>query len=930
MQKNKQSYIQITGAKVHNLKGASVKIPRNSLTVITGVSGSGKSSLAFDTLYAEGQRRYVESLSSYARQFLGRLEKPDVESITGLSPAIAIEQKVISKSSRSTIATTTEIFEYLKLLFARIGKTYSPISGNEVKSHSVEDVVNAITTFDDTFSFGILAALPTDKKLEDHLKILIQQGFSRVYIIDQGYKRIEDLAEENLKDIAISQVLLAIDRLSFDGLDEFDRSRAVDGINTAFYEGNGSCTILFEREDGSKTTQNFSNKFELDGIVFEKPNEAFFSFNNPYGACKSCEGFGSIIGIDPDLVIPDSSLSVYNDAVVCWKGEKMSEWKDQFIAKASETGFPIHKAIDDLSPEDLKILWNGAKGCKGINAFFKYLEQKSYKIQYRVMLSRYRGKTACTECEGSRIRKDAHYVKINEHSISDILKMTIGKAQQFFNTIQLSEFEFKVADRLLIEIKARLSFLMDVGLNYLSLDRLSNTLSGGESQRINLATSLGSSLVGSTYILDEPSIGLHPKDTLNLIRVLKNLRNQGNTVVVVEHDEEIMRQSDYLIDMGPLAGSNGGEVCFQGDLTQILKADTLTGNYLNKQLSLPSIKHPLLVKEFIEIHQAKEHNLKGIDVKFPVNSFSVLVGVSGSGKSTLIKDILYPALSQKLGLGGSKPGKHKEIKYPSKKITSVEYVDQNPIGKSSRSNPVTYVKAFDEIRNLYAGLAQAKKEGLKPAHFSFNVSGGRCDECEGEGSIKIEMQFMADVHLNCESCNGKRYKEEILDIKFEGLSIADILDSTIDDAVAFFTTHAKKRACQKIIDKLTPLQQVGLGYLKLGQSSNTLSGGEAQRIKLASFIAKGNAKDQILFLFDEPTTGLHFYDIQNLLDSFQLLLEAGHSIICIEHNVDLIKAANWLVEIGPEGGDKGGELLYQGPLADAKKDKQSLMAGFMG
>ncbi len=916
---------------MHNLKGVNARIPRNSFTVITGVSGSGKSSLAFDTLYAEGQRRYVESLSSYARQFLGRLQKPDVENILGLSPAIAIEQKVISKNSRSTVGTTTEIYEYLKLLYARIGKTISPISGEEVKRHTTQDVLDEIRGVSNKKSLVILAPFSLEnREPAAQIKIYQQQGFARIHIENQGFKRIEQITENELLELEPSQIKLAIDRLSVSE-NEFDETRFNDGVNTAFFEGHGECEILVATEDGDEKAYHFSNRFELDGMQFEEPNEAFFSFNNPYGACKTCEGFGSIIGIDPDLVIPNTNLSVYEDAVACWRGEKMSEWKNALIKNADKSNFPIHRPINKLTKKEYDLLWNGNRHFKGLNRFFKYLEEKSYKIQFRVMLSRYRGKTPCPDCHGSRIRKDAGYVKINNTAITDLLPKPIEQVYDFFQNLKLSDFEIEVSERLLREITDRLRFLKQVGLGYLTLDRLSNTLSGGESQRINLATSLGSSLVGSTYILDEPSIGLHPKDTENLIRVLMELRDTGNTVVVVEHDEEIMRQADYIIDMGPLAGNLGGEVCFQGTVKEILKANTLTGKYLagNQEALQPETSSIKKTTRKLILQGAHEHNLKNIDVEFPINQLSVVTGVSGSGKSTLIGDILYPALLHSLGQSGPKPGKHQEIKFPKSHLTEVEYVDQNPIGKSSRSNPVTYVKAYDEIRNLFAQQAGSKTHGFKASHFSFNIPGGRCEECEGEGEKTIEMQFMADVKLLCESCNGKRFKQDILDIHYRGKSISDILDCTIDEAIDFFSTDQKSRYAKKVVDKLVPLQQVGLGYLTLGQSSSTLSGGEAQRIKLASFIGKGKNQKPILFLFDEPTTGLHHHDINKLLDAFKLLLDAGHTIICIEHNLDLIHAASWIVDIGPFGGEAGGNLLYQGPTAGIHGAKESITKTYL-
>jgi excinuclease ABC subunit A len=930
MKKNKNEELDprkniiIKGARVHNLKNVSLAIPRNQLTVITGLSGSGKSSLAFDTLFAEGQRRYVESLSSYARQFLGRLDKPDVDTIQGISPAVAIEQKVTSRTSRSTVGTTTEIYDYMKLLYARIGKTFSPISGKEVKRHRVEDVIDFISKQKEEERYYILAPVLIEKgtDIKKKLEILEQQGFSRIKINDEVYK----INEIEIKLKASDKLYIVIDRVT-GSKDEENLARISDSVGSAFFEGRGICII--ELVD-SKKLQEFSNKFEEDGITFEEPSLNLFSFNNPVGACKTCEGFGSIIGIDENLVVPNKSLSLYEDAIVPWRGEKMSEWKDQVIMNARKSDFPIHRPYAELTQKQKDLLWNGDKYFNGLNDFFKFLESESYKIQYRVMLSRYRGKTSCPDCKGTRLRKDANYVKIDGKGISDVVNMPIGECLDFFLKIKISKHDEKVALRILTEIRNRLKYLTDVGLEYLTLNRLSNTLSGGESQRINLATSLGSSLVGSMYILDEPSIGLHPRDTQRLIGVLKELKAQGNTVIVVEHDEEVMRSADTVIDMGPEAGTNGGNVVFNGHIDELIKkGNTLTADYLSGKRMIKMAKQHKPGKDKIIIKGARENNLKNVSVEFPLRCFTVITGVSGSGKSSLVRDILYPALKKELGGFGDAPGAFDSIEGDIKTIKSVEFVDQNPIGKSSRSNPVTYVKAWDEIRTLYASLPLAKQRGYKPTHFSFNVDGGRCEACEGEGYQTIEMQFMADIKLLCESCKGKRFKEEVLEVQYKGKSVSDVLDLTVDDAIAFFSEEKDKTINKNLLGKLGPLQQVGLGYIGMGQSSSSLSGGEAQRIKLATFLGLGGANNHTLFIFDEPTTGLHFHDVQKLMDSFQALLDKGHSILAIEHNTDVMKSADWIIDLGPEGGDKGGNLVYSGPLEGLKKVKNSNTAKFL-
>ena len=908
----KSKEILIKGAKLHNLKDITVGIPRNQLVVITGLSGSGKSSLAFDTLYAEGQRRYVESLSSYARQFLGRLDKPKVDNIIGIAPAIAIEQKVNTSNPRSTVGTSTEIYDYLKLLFARIGKTYSPISGNEVKKHTVTDVVEAALAYPDGTKLLLLApiSIPKDRTVEQVLKLLLQQGYAR--ILHQG--EVIRLEEDNLPK-KLGKFQLVVDRIVVQHNEDFQH-RLADAVETAFFEGKGECML---QEVESEVLKHFSNRFEMDGITFLEPNVHLFSFNNPYGACPECDGYGDTIGLDEDLIIPNTGLSVYENAIYPWRGETMSWFRDQLVNNAYKFDFPIHKPWYELSAEQRQLVWDGNKYFTGLTGFFKELEEKSYKIQNRVLLARYRGKTRCHSCHGRRLRKEANYVKIQGKSISDLVEISIEKLQAFFRELTLSPYEQEVAKRLLIEINSRLQFLSDVGLGYLTLNRKSNTLSGGESQRINLATSLGSSLVGSMYILDEPSIGLHPRDTHRLIKVLKSLRDLGNTVIVVEHDADIMKAADYIIDIGPEAGTHGGEVVAAGTYEQLLKADTLTGKYLSGRLSIEPPKKRRTSPHYISLIGCRENNLKNIDVTFPLDMLTVVTGVSGSGKSTLIKKLLYPAMQKELNASNEKIGQFTRIEGKYKQLQSVEFVDQNPIGKSSRSNPITYLKVYDDIRNLYANQKLAKMRNFSAKHFSFNVDGGRCEVCKGEGEVTIEMQFMADVHLTCEACGGKRFKKEVLEITYEGKNIDDLLNTTIDDAVAFFAAHKQT----KIAEKLKPLQDVGLGYVTLGQSSSTLSGGEAQRIKLASFLSKSESKEKVLFIFDEPTTGLHFHDIRKLLDSLQALIEKGHSVIVIEHNLEMIKCADYVIDLGLEGGEKGGSIIAKGTPEEIAKCKES-------
>ncbi|MGO4905265.1 excinuclease ABC subunit UvrA [Flavobacterium sp. W20_MBD1_R3] len=914
--------IIIKGAQVHNLKNVDVAIPRNKLVVITGLSGSGKSSLAFDTLYAEGQRRYVESLSSYARQFLGRLDKPKVEYIKGIAPAIAIEQKVNTTNARSTVGTSTEIYDYIKLLFARIGRTYSPISGREVKKNTVTDVVSDVKTFELDSKWLLLAPIQLEegRKLEDKLKVLLQQGFARI-LVNNEMVRLDDLPDSLEK----KEIFLIVDRIVVNhetsGEEEF-YNRLADAVQTAFFEGKGICHL---QELNSDKKYSYSNNFELDGITFLEPNVHLFSFNNPYGACPVCEGYGNIIGIDAELVVPNTTLSIFENAIFPWRGESMSWFRDELVNNAYKFDFPIHKPYYQLSEDQKELIWNGNSYFQGLNDFFKELEAKNYKIQNRVMLSRYRGKTKCYSCKGKRLRIEASYVKINEKTVSDLVDLPIKHLVTFFKNVDLDVYEKQIAKRLMVEINNRLAFLTEVGLDYLTLNRNSATLSGGESQRINLATSLGSSLVGSMYILDEPSIGLHPKDTERLIKVLLSLRDLGNTVIVVEHDEDIMKAADMIIDIGPEAGTLGGHLVAQGTYDEILKSTSLTAKYLNGDLEITVPKKRRLFKNFIDIKGARENNLQNIDVTFPLDVLTVITGVSGSGKSTLVKKILFPAMQKKLDNAGEKAGQFTEMSGSFAQIKHIEYVDQNPIGRSSRSNPVTYIKAYDDIRELYAKEKLSKIRGYQAKHFSFNVDGGRCETCKGEGSINVEMVFMADVQLPCETCNGKRFKKEVLEVLFDGKNIHDILSLTIDDAIAFFTANKQT----KITQKLQPLQDVGLGYVQLGQSSSTLSGGEAQRIKLASFLVKGITKDKALFVFDEPTTGLHFHDIKKLLASFDALIDKGHSIIVIEHNLDLIKCADWIIDLGPEGGENGGKLLAVGTPEQVAKIKGSVTGHYL-
>ena len=909
--------IIIKGAKLHNLKNIDVVIPRNKLVVITGLSGSGKSSLAFDTLYAEGQRRYVESLSSYARQFLGRLNKPKVDYIKGIAPAIAIEQKVNSTNPRSTVGTTTEIYDYIKLLYARIGKTYSPISGKLVKKHTVSDVIDVIKTIEERTKLLLLSPIFVEegRTLAKKIHVLQQQGFARIKVNNKVI-RIEEFDGKKTDSL-----FLVVDRIVVKTDDDF-YNRLADAIQVAFYEGNGTCIL---ENLTTEATHHFSNKFELDGITFLEPNLHLFSFNNPYGACPTCEGYGSVIGLDESLVIPNTSLSIFDQAIYAWRGESMSWYKNELVNSAYKFDFPIHKPYFELSEKEKNLLWKGNTHFTGLTDFFKELDAKSYKIQNRVMLSRYRGKTKCTTCEGKRLRVESNYVKVSNTAISDLVELSVKELIEFFNHLKLDTQDAQIAKRLLKEINTRLAFLENVGLDYLTLNRKSNTLSGGESQRINLATSLGSSLVGSMYILDEPSIGLHPKDTEKLIGVLKNLRDLGNTVIVVEHDEDIMKAADEIIDIGPEAGTFGGEVVATGNFKQLLKSNSLTAQYLTEKLKIEVPKTRRTSKHQVHIIGARANNLKNIDVTFPLDVLTVVTGVSGSGKSTLVRNILYPALHTELGGYGKKPGEFTAIKGSFKHIKSIEFVNQNPIGRSSRSNPVTYIKAYDDIRALYANQKLSGIRNYQPKHFSFNVDGGRCEVCKGEGEVTIEMQFMADVHLECETCKGKRFKKEVLEVQFHSKSIHDILTMTIDEALAFFITHNQT----KISTKLQPLQDVGLGYVQLGQSSATLSGGEAQRIKLASFLVKGKTKDKVLFIFDEPTTGLHFHDIQKLLTSFNALIEKGHSIIVIEHNLELIKCADYIIDLGVSGGNLGGELLFQGTPEELTKSKKSVTAPYL-
>ncbi len=917
----------------YNLKNVDVAIPRNQLVVITGLSGSGKSSLAFDTLFAEGQRMYVESLSSYARQFLGRMEKPEVEYIKGVSPAIAIEQKVNTRNPRSTVGTTTEIYDYLKLLYARIGKTYSPVSGKEVTRDTVTDVVNDILTLPEGSKFMILCPLQNkgNRTLEIELNVLLQKGFTRI-MIDDEVLFIEEVLN-NIKSFKAAKGFhILIDRASVRKDDEDFQFRIADSVQTAFFEGEDRCIVEIVEGD-QKTRKEYSDKFELDGMEFEEPTVNFFSFNNPYGACRTCEGFGNVLGIDPDLVIPDKSLSVYDGAVASWRGPTMHTWVEPLLKNGARFDFPIHRPYIDLTEKERQLLWTGNTqySFKGLNKFFKHIESKTHKLQYRVMLSRFRGRTVCPDCRGTRLRSDASYVKIKDVSITDLVLLPVTKVITFFKDLKLNEYDAKVADRILKEIINRLQYLDKVGLGYLTLNRLTSTLSGGEYQRIKLSTSLGSALVGSMYILDEPSIGLHPRDTTRLIEVLQTLKNLGNTVIVVEHEEEVMRAADEIIDIGPDAGSHGGELVFQGNIQELEKqngaANTHTARYLSGADTIPVPENRRAFRKSVSIKGARENNLKHINVDVPLGVLCVITGVSGSGKSTLVKRILYPALGKILGTVNESTGKFDRLEGDYKKISQIEFVDQNPIGKSSRSNPVTYVKAYDAIRQLYSELPLAKQRGYKPAFFSFNVDGGRCEVCQGEGTNKIEMQFMADIYLTCESCKGKRFKQEILEVTFKDKSVADVLDMTIDDAVSFFEEE------RSIVNKLKPLQEVGLGYVRLGQSSNSLSGGEAQRVKLASYLGKGNAgssaSGNILFIFDEPTTGLHFHDIRKLLDAINALIEQGNSVVIIEHNMEVIKCADWIIDMGPEGGEEGGYVTFTGTPEEMVKLKDNHTARYL-
>jgi excinuclease ABC subunit A len=920
--------IEIKGARVNNLKGIDVIIPRNTFTVITGLSGSGKSSLAFDTLYAEGQRRYVESLSAYARQFLGRMNKPECDSIKGIPPAIAIEQRVNTRNPRSTVGTSTEIYEYMRLLYARVGKTISPISGEEVKRHYVHDVVKKMQEYREGTRMAVMARvqLRNGRTAREQLEILMKEGFTRVDVGERFY-RIEELLEQKSLPPA-NEMLLVIDRLSCSS-DKATVNRLSDSVETAFLEGNGECITRFWGSEGIETF-SFSNRFEADGMTFEEPTELMFNFNSPAGACPKCEGFGKIVGIDENLVIPDKSLSVQEECVQCWKGEKMSEWRREFVRNAYKVDFPVHRAYHDLTEEERELLWNGRRnlGIYGINDFFEMLERNLYKIQYRVMLARFRGKTECTLCKGTRLKREAQYVKVGGKSITELVTMPVSELAPLFDRLQLNETDATVAERILTEIRNRLAFLMEVGLGYLTLNRLSNTLSGGESQRINLVSSLGSSLVGSLYILDEPSIGLHSRDTQRLISVLKELQRLGNTVVVVEHDEEIIRSADYIIDMGPLAGRLGGEVVYQGKVAELeKKSDSFTVKYLTgeEQIEVPATRRKW--NNYIEVKGARQNNLKNINVAFPLHVMTVVTGVSGSGKSSLVNDVLFNALQHKYKEKPLERAEFNGIAGDIKLISDVEYVDQNPIGKSSRSNPVTYLKAFDEIRKLFAAQPLAKQMGFTPAYFSFNVEGGRCDECKGEGTITVEMQFMADIRLECESCHGKRFSSEVLEVEYDGISIYDVLEMTVDQAIEFF--ERKKGATEKkIVKKIQPLQDVGLGYLKLGQSSSTLSGGENQRVKLAFYLGEEKTKPT-LFIFDEPTTGLHFHDIKTLLKAFNDLIKRGHTVIIIEHNMEVIKCADHIIDLGPEGGKEGGYIVCKGTPEEVSQCDASFTGRFL-
>ena len=909
--------IHIKGARVNNLQNIEVKIPKNKLVVVTGVSGSGKTSLVMDTLFAEGQRKYVESLSSYARQFLLRMDKPNVDFIKGICPAIAIGQSVSSKNVRSTVGTMTEIYDYLKLLYARVGKTYSPISGKEVKKHDVSDVVDYIYKQKNGTKAFILLPL-SGTAIKKHLETLKLKGYSRLFIDDE-LVRIDEVLKNKKISLPKSAYLL-IDRVIVNQDDIEEQQRIADSINTAFFESLGDCLVKIEHEK----IKTFSNRFELDGLSFEEPNTNFFSFNNPYGACKTCEGFGHILGIDKDLVFPNKKLSVYEDAVACWRGEKMKKWKDKFIAVAANFDFPIHRPYNELTTKEKDLLWTGNEHFKGINQFFKYVESKSYKIQFRVMLSRYRGRQECPDCKGTRIRQDTNNVRVQDKTIIDLLLMPVGDLEHFINNLKLDKQAEQIAKRLLTEIKERLSYLMNVGLEYLTLNRTAGTLSGGESQRIHLTRTLGSNLTSSLYILDEPSIGLHPRDTGRLIEVLKHLRDLGNTVIVVEHEEAIMKAADEIIDIGPLAGRIGGQLIAQGTAAELAKNEkSLTGKYLTKQLKVERFGNVRKWHHAIEVLGARQHNLQNINVKIPLNILTVITGVSGSGKTTLVKDIFYPAVKRILEDEGNRPGEHDSIKGNLELIKQIELLDQRPLGRSSRSNPVTYVKAYDAIRELFSKQQLSKIKGFKPKHFSFNVEGGRCETCKGEGEVLIEMQFLADVRLQCEECKGKRFIEDVLEVKYKGKNISDVLDMTIEDAIEFFADN------KDVMSKMKALHDIGLGYLTLGQSSSTLSGGEAQRVKLASYLNRGKALQPILFIFDEPTTGLHFHDIQFLLKAFNALIDNGHTVVVIEHNMDVIKCADWLIDLGPEGGDKGGRVLFEGLPNDLIDCKASFTGQYL-
>ena len=927
---NENKFIHVKGARVHNLKNIEVKIPHNQLVVITGLSGSGKSTLAFDTIFAEGQRRYVESLSAYARQFLGKINKPDVDFITGIAPAIAIEQKVNTRNPRSTVGTSTEIYDYLKLLFARIGRTYSPVSGREVHEDRADDVVRFIAS--QPAGTRILVTMPLrlgeGQGLIEKLTLLVGEGFQRIYVDGQTLF-IEDVIGQADAYAGRNDLRIVIDRARVTD-DEETLHRLGDSVETAFRHGEGCCDVVVQAADGDRI-EEFSDRFELDGISFEHPSEHMFSFNNPLGACPRCEGYGKVIGIDEDLVVPDKNKSIYQDAIACWRGATMKWWRDQLIEHASKFDFPIHRPYHDLTKEEKILLWKGNKYFYGLDRFFKFLEGERYKIQYRVMLSRYTGKTICPDCGGRRLRKEAFYVRVGGKDIGELVAMPVTELQRFFAGLQLTEHEEQTASRVLTEIRNRIEYLVEVGLGYLTLDRLSSTLSGGESQRINLAISLGSSLVGSLYILDEPSIGLHPRDTHRLIGVLKKLRDLGNTVIVVEHEEEIIRAADTVIDIGPGAGYQGGEVMFQGGVEELLRDQrSLTAKYLRREERIEAPASVRRSNSYIEIIGARENNLKGIDVRFPLGVMTCVTGVSGSGKSSLVRDILYPALRRELYETGMKPGDFERIGGDLKRLKGVEIIDQNPIGKSLRSNPVTYLKAYDDIRKLFSEQPYAKHNGFTPSSFSFNMAGGRCEECQGEGVIRVGMQFMADVELVCESCGGKRFKDEILEVKYHGYSIYDILEMTVDAAVELFSSHMEESPInRKIVEKLSALQRVGLGYVRLGQSSSTLSGGESQRVKLASFLTKESASGPILFIFDEPTTGLHFHDIRKLLHAFDALIERGHTVVIVEHNMEVIRCADWVIDLGPEAGDEGGRVVFAGTPVDLMRCPESYTGKFL-